>query len=81
VFHLGRTATAIDEAVTLSNGTRLPADLVVAAVGVRPRLGLAERAGLAVDGGVLVDAAPGPAGARRRGHPRRAGRAWTGLPG
>jgi NADPH-dependent 2,4-dienoyl-CoA reductase/sulfur reductase-like enzyme/nitrite reductase/ring-hydroxylating ferredoxin subunit len=55
VFHLGCTATAIGEEVALSDGTRLPADLVVAAVGVRPSLGLAERAGLAVDGGVLVD--------------------------
>ncbi|HEX5578337.1 MAG TPA: FAD-dependent oxidoreductase [Candidatus Limnocylindria bacterium] len=35
----------------------LPADLVVAGVGVEPRIGLAAEAGLEVDDGVLVDAA------------------------
>ena len=36
-FHLGTTATAIDEAgVTLANGERLEADLVVIGIGVRP---------------------------------------------
>jgi apoptosis-inducing factor 3 len=55
-FHLGTTASAIDEqAVTLANGERLEADLVVIGVGVRPETGLAEQAGLAVDGGVTVD--------------------------
>jgi apoptosis-inducing factor 3 len=55
-FHLGTTATAIDEkAVTLANGERLDADLVVVGVGVRPETRLAEEAGLAVDHGVKVD--------------------------
>ena len=55
-FHLGATATAIDErSVTLKNGENLQADLVVVGIGVRPAISLAERAGLAVDRGVTVD--------------------------
>ena len=57
VFHLDDVATAIDaEKVTLKSGLSLPADLVVAGVGVRPRVTLAEKTGLAVDRGVVVDA-------------------------
>ncbi|HWH49691.1 MAG TPA: FAD-dependent oxidoreductase [Burkholderiales bacterium] len=56
VFHLGRRPRAIDaKSVTLDNGERVPADLVVIGVGVRPELSLAEKAGLATDRGVLVD--------------------------
>jgi NADPH-dependent 2,4-dienoyl-CoA reductase/sulfur reductase-like enzyme/nitrite reductase/ring-hydroxylating ferredoxin subunit len=56
VFHFGTTATAIDpEAVTLKNGERLPADLVVAGIGVRPDLALAKAAGITVENGVVVD--------------------------
>lgn len=56
-FHLGRTLAAIEaEHATLSDGTRLPAELVVVGIGVRPRTRLAEQAGLACDRGVLVDA-------------------------
>jgi NADPH-dependent 2,4-dienoyl-CoA reductase/sulfur reductase-like enzyme/nitrite reductase/ring-hydroxylating ferredoxin subunit len=55
-FHLGLTPTAIDDdAVALSDGRRLPADLVVVGIGVVPRTALAEGAGLRVKGGVLVD--------------------------
>ena len=55
-FHLGTTATVIDErSVTLKNGEKLQADLVVVGIGVRPATSLAERAGLAVDRGVTVD--------------------------
>jgi NADPH-dependent 2,4-dienoyl-CoA reductase/sulfur reductase-like enzyme len=55
-FHLSQKAGAIGGGVvTLENGTRLPADLVVAGIGVRPNLDLAQAAGLSVDRGVLVD--------------------------
>jgi NADPH-dependent 2,4-dienoyl-CoA reductase/sulfur reductase-like enzyme len=55
-FRLGQTATAIGEGdVTLQSGERLPADLVVAGVGVRPNTQLAEEAGLATERGILVD--------------------------
>ncbi len=56
-FHLGRSPASITEAaVVLDDGTSLPADLVVAGVGVKPRTALAEAAGLRVEDGVVVDA-------------------------
>lgn len=55
-FHLERKATKIDErGVTLDDGTRIEAGLVVFGVGVRPALELAEGAALAVDRGIVVD--------------------------
>lgn len=42
--------------VTLSDGDRVEADLVVVGVGVQPDTALAEAAGLATDDGILVDA-------------------------
>ena len=57
VFHLEDTASAIDaRKVTLKSGGAIDADLVVAGVGVRPRLALASSARLAIDRGVTVDA-------------------------
>ncbi|WP_329137492.1 FAD-dependent oxidoreductase [Streptomyces sp. NBC_01476] len=43
-------------AVRLTDGTLLPADLVLVGAGVVPRTELAEQLGLAVDGGIVVDA-------------------------
>lgn len=48
--------TTAVESVLLSSGERLPADLVLVAVGVVPNVELAAGAGLAVDNGVVVDA-------------------------
>ncbi len=63
-FYLGHSLASVDQdGVTLDDGRRLAADLVVAGVGVRPRTELAENAGLKVERGILVDdrfcAAPG----------------------
>lgn len=56
VFHLGTSPTRIDaREVTLENGEKLTADLVVVGVGVRPAIALAEQAGLAIDRGVVVN--------------------------
>jgi NADPH-dependent 2,4-dienoyl-CoA reductase/sulfur reductase-like enzyme/nitrite reductase/ring-hydroxylating ferredoxin subunit len=55
-FHLETTVKGLDgRHVTLADGTKFDADLVVAGVGVRPNVALAEQAGLAVDRGVVVD--------------------------
>jgi 3-phenylpropionate/trans-cinnamate dioxygenase ferredoxin reductase subunit len=45
------------EAVTLGDGARLPADLVVAGIGATPNVELAQAAGLACEDGVVADAA------------------------
>ena len=55
-FHLEQAVIAVDPLrAHLKSGASIEADLVVAGVGVRPRLALAEKAGLAVDRGVVVD--------------------------
>jgi apoptosis-inducing factor 3 len=55
-FHLERKPAEIEAGgVTLDRGERLPADLVVVGIGVRPNLELAQSASLAIDRGVNVD--------------------------
>ena len=57
VLHLGETARGLEgKRMTLSGGSVLEADLIVAGLGVRPRLSLAEEAGIKIDRGVAVDA-------------------------
>ncbi|HKX39950.1 MAG TPA: FAD-dependent oxidoreductase, partial [Burkholderiaceae bacterium] len=56
VFHLGTTLARLEGTrATLADGSALAADLVVAGVGVRPRIALAEQAGLSIDRGIVVD--------------------------
>jgi NADPH-dependent 2,4-dienoyl-CoA reductase/sulfur reductase-like enzyme/nitrite reductase/ring-hydroxylating ferredoxin subunit len=56
VFHLGHTSQRIErDTIVLDDGTRLPCDLVVIGVGVKPRLELAEQGGLVIDRGVVVN--------------------------
>ena len=56
-FHFAARIAAITEAgVTLADGTRVPADLVVVGVGAVPNTELGAAAGLAVENGLAVDA-------------------------
>jgi NADPH-dependent 2,4-dienoyl-CoA reductase/sulfur reductase-like enzyme/rhodanese-related sulfurtransferase len=52
-----KVESVVDRTVVLGDGRRLPADLVLFSVGVRPELTLARRAGLEIGptGGLLVD--------------------------
>lgn len=60
-FHLENTVVRAASkgkqisAVTLKNGKKLPCDLLILAVGVRPQTELAEKAGLSVDRGIITD--------------------------
>ncbi|ACB96095.1 NAD(P)/FAD-dependent oxidoreductase [Beijerinckia indica] len=55
-FHLDRGVVAIShDGVTLTDGSIVPADLVVSAIGVLPEVALAEAAGLATGNGILTD--------------------------
>jgi rubredoxin-NAD+ reductase len=59
-FRLGVAASQVERLgqayrLTLDDGSRVDADLVLSAVGLRPRIALAAAAGLAVNRGVVVD--------------------------
>jgi NADPH-dependent 2,4-dienoyl-CoA reductase/sulfur reductase-like enzyme/nitrite reductase/ring-hydroxylating ferredoxin subunit len=55
-FRLGTTvATFEGDRVVLATGEPIPADFIVAGVGVRPNTQLAQSAGLTVDNGIVVD--------------------------
>jgi len=43
------------DGVTLGDGTVIPADVVIAGVGITPNVALAEAAGIVVDNGIVVD--------------------------
>jgi 3-phenylpropionate/trans-cinnamate dioxygenase ferredoxin reductase subunit len=56
-LHLGRGVTEVTEgSILLSDGTRIAADLVLLAAGVRPNVELAQDAGLTIANGIKVDA-------------------------
>ena len=56
IFHLQDTASGVEgNRIKLNGGSILDADLVVAGMGVRPRLALADAAGLKVDRGLVVN--------------------------
>lgn len=59
-FHLGPLVTRVNQTeqgivADLSNGSQIETDIVVSAIGLRPRLGLAVKAGLQVNQGICVD--------------------------
>jgi rubredoxin-NAD+ reductase len=59
-WQLGTTVISVDKVesgylATLGNGKSLEADVVLSAVGLRPRVQLASTAGIAVNRGILVD--------------------------
>jgi rubredoxin-NAD+ reductase len=61
-FHLGTVVDRIDRkgdgvSLTLANGKVIEADLVLSAVGLRPRTELANAAGLATERGIVVNRA------------------------
>ena len=59
-FRFGVAAERVDRrdrgyALTLTDGSTLEADLVLSAIGLRPRIALAQAAGLAVQRGIVTD--------------------------
>jgi 3-phenylpropionate/trans-cinnamate dioxygenase ferredoxin reductase subunit len=55
VAAIERDASGAVSAVVCGDGERLPADVVIVGVGMRPDTALAEAAGLRVEGGIVVD--------------------------
>lgn len=59
-FHFGASVTAVNKAangvvVTLADGAEVQADIVLSAIGLRPRTGLAQAAGLDVERGIVTN--------------------------
>ena len=55
-FHLGATIQSVSgRSATLSDGSTVDADFIVAGVGVRPAIGWVEQAGLRIDRGIAVN--------------------------
>ncbi len=55
-FHLGATVQSVSgRSATLSDGSTVDADFIIAGVGVRPAIGWVEQAGLRVDRGIVVN--------------------------
>lgn len=55
-FHLGQAIREIaDDAVVLADGSVVPGEMVVTAIGVVPEVALAEAAGIATGNGILTD--------------------------
>lgn len=59
-FHFGPLVKQVDKKgdgviATLSDGSTVEADIVLSAVGLRPRISMAERAGLSVNRGIVVN--------------------------
>ncbi|WP_018857949.1 NAD(P)/FAD-dependent oxidoreductase [Rhizobium sp. 42MFCr.1] len=55
-FYLGQGVAEVrSDSVVLADGKQVPADIVVAAIGVVPNIELAQAAGLATDNGILTD--------------------------
>lgn len=60
-FHFGPLAQGVDHGAdgklvtSLSNGAQVESDVVLSAIGLRPRIGLAQEAGLAVNRGIITD--------------------------
>ncbi len=60
-WRFGTSVSRVDSAatgytLTLADGSQLQADIVLSAIGLRPRIALAQAAGLAVNRGIKVDA-------------------------
>ena len=59
-FHFGPLVTEVNRSdnslsVSLNNGEKIEADLVICAVGVKPRTNLAEKAGIVVNRGIVTN--------------------------
>ncbi len=59
-FHFGVTVKSVAHGaqrldLTLADGTRLPADMVLSAIGLKPRIELGASAGIAVNRGIVTD--------------------------